>query len=290
MKSVKIRPLFVFYFLATTVGLFVGGAQAQTYQPWPGNQQNTQAQMAQFITELRQLVRRAESDRAADPQFLSDLKKLADKYQAGAGTGAQSSGRVFYDDFADGEFYTNPVWKVSAGAWSVDRSGKNIGLVSKVGRPLDLNNVLGAILTPQGSTQAQYASIYSQVRIPGSFLLRMKVTSKDKFGALNVSPYQGASAQNSYRLVYRPGGGFDIQLVRGSNAQTLASSGAVNLEDGKLHEVLWARDNYGRMSLSLDNRQILQLSDLSLNGAFDGILLINSGGSYWLRSMEISGN
>jgi len=271
----------------------INSTQAQTYQPWPGNQSN--AQLNQMIKDLRQLVRRAEADRAADPTFLRDLKKLADKYQSGQNNAEQPSPettteRVFFDDFGDGEFNANPTWKVSAGSWAIDRSGQNIGLVSKVGRPLSANNILGALLTPQGSSQNQYASIYSQTRIPAAFSIHLKLTSKDLFGALNISPYQGSSGQNSYRLVYKPGNGMELQLVQGQKAQSIGSfGGALNLEDGRLHDIIWTRDAYGRMTINVDNRKIISAADSSLQGDFSGILFINSGGAYWIRSVEISG-
>lgn len=291
--------IFARYMILIMMGWNVIGStplSAQNYQPWPGNQDRTQ--INNMIEELRRLITQAERDRAADPNFLQDLKRLAEKYQAQAQNGNNSNnnssnqniGRVFYDDFADGEFYANPSWKISAGSWSVDRSGQNIGLVSKIGRPLSANNILGALLAPQGSQQQnQYASIYSQVRVPQAFVMKIRMTSKDLFGALNISPYQGASGQNSYRLVYKPENGMELQLVQGQNAQTIGSSSAFRLEDGKTHDILWTRDSYGRMAISVDNRKLIEAADSTLRGDFNGILLINSGGAYWIRSIEISG-
>jgi len=268
----------------------------QQYKPWAGA---TGQQLKALITDLKAKIAAAEQSQAASPDFLDDLKALVTKYET-----LQTSGQtvtapvtqVFSDTFADGDYTSNPTWKVSAGTWTVDPNGTNRGLNSKI-RPqkLNINNVLGALLNSQnGNTnQNQFASIYTAVKIPNAFALKVTMTSKDTQGALNLGVYQGASGTTLYRLVYQPGGtpGIAIQKVTSSGVTTLgSSSGVLNLEDGKPHTLLFSRDNLGGMKATVDDKVLATAKDTSLTGDMNGLLFINSGGAYYLREVKVTSN
>ena len=270
-----------------------------TYKPWAGA---TGQQLKGLITELKAKIAAAEKSEAASPDFLDDLKALVAKYEALQTSGATAGGiaagtQVFTDTFSDGNYTTNPTWKVSAGTWTVDPSGTNRGLNSKV-RPqkLNINNVLGALLNSQsGNTnqQNQFASIYTAAKIPNAFALKVTLTSKDKQGALNLGVYQGASGATMYRMVYQPGAtpGIAIQKVTSSGATTLGSyDNLVNLEDGTLHTLVFSRDAQGNMKVMLDNKSVATAKDTSLTGDMTGLLFINSGGAYYLREVTVVSN
>jgi hypothetical protein len=272
---------------------------APQYQPWAGA---TGQQLKSLITDLKAKIAAAEQSQAASPDFLDDLKALAAKYEALQTSGQTISGGVppgtqlFLDTFADGNYTANPVWKVSAGIWTVDPSGTNHGLVSKV-RPqkLNINNVLGALLNSQSSNTAQdqFASIYTPVKIPNAFALKVTLTSKDKQGALNLGVYQGASGSTLYRAVYQPGAapGIAIQKVTSAGAVTLGSTNSVvNLEDGNVHTLLFTRDAQGNMKVTLDNQSVATAKDTSITGDMAGLLFVNSGGAYYLREVKVTSN
>jgi len=273
------------------------------YQPWTGA---AAQQMKNLIAELKGKIAAAEQAQAASPDFLADLKALVAKYEAlqAAATGSTATGPaagtvVFSDTFADGDYLTNPTWKVSAGSFTVDPVGFNHGLVTKI-RPqqLNINTVLGQILQPQGSnqtgsTQSDYASIYSPVKIPNAFALKVALTSKDKQGALNLGIYQGASGTTLYRMVYQPGAapGLAIQKVTPQGVTTLGADNAiVNLEDGQPHDLVLSRDAAGSMTLTLDGQTAATAKDTSIAGDMTGLLLINSGGAYWIREVKVIAN
>lgn len=265
-------------------------AAAQQYAPWQGDKAKMPPAM---LDELEAMVKTAERDRAASPDFIGDLYDYIDKYRdALAGPGAPAK---FFDNFADGNYTANPAWKVSAGFWSVDRSGNNIGLVSKIRQGANLGGLLGAILAPQGQQQSQaqqqqYAAIYNQTSLPGAFLLKAKLTSGDAYGALSLALFQGASGQNSYRLVYQPGSsqGLVLQQATAQGVKTIAAyDSPLRLEDKRAHEIVWSRDARGRMSVSVDGRALLAVRDTAIKGNFDGILLMNAGGSYWIREIGV---
>jgi hypothetical protein len=258
------------------------------YQPWTGSQQGQATQ--QMLKDLKAMVAQAEKDQAASPDFLADLKKLIANYEAAT---TPSQGKPFLDEFADGEFASNPAWKVSAGKWSVDKGGSNIGLVSKIRQQQSLETLLGGILNQQGTQQQtgqEYASIYTKAKLPGTFNYTTTFTSKDRYGGLHLSLYQGASAQNQYRVIYQPGNqtGLVLQRVSQQGATNLgAFAGAINLEDGKPHSISLLRDAAGKMNVLVDGKLAISAADTTLKGDFDGVLMTNVGGSYWIRKVSV---
>jgi hypothetical protein len=270
------------------------GTSTQQYKPWAGA---AGQQMKSMIAELKTKIAAAEQSQAASPDFLEDLKATVAKYEAmqNAGGAAAAPTKIFSDNFSDGQYTSNPAWKVSAGTWGVDIGGVNYGLVTKV-RPqkLNINNVLGALLSnQQGTAQNQFASIYTPVKIPNAFALKVTLTSKDKQGALNLGAYQGASGSTLYRMVYQPGAapGIAIQKVTQAGATTLGSlNSVVNLEDGKPHTLLFTRDAAGKMAVKLDDKEVATATDTSIKGDMAGLLFINSGGAYYLRDVTVMSN
>src|SRR5688572_9970634 len=278
-------------------------AEESTYQPWAGATQSQANQTSDqklnsLVTDLNALIKKAETANAADPNFIADLKKLAAKYPV---TGAKPStaGQVFlYDNFSDGNYTANPVWKVSAGSWKVDTKGATVGLNSTIGQSTSNkvtgNDVLKAILgvQEQQAPQSTYASIYTAAPISNTFKMSLKLTSFNKNGPVNIGPYQGASASSGYRLVYHPGKdtGFVLQRIVGNQVtQVGAYNDPINLEDGKVHELTWQRESTGKMRVYLDGQQLIIATDTQITGNFDGWLNVNQGGAYWIREIKVVG-
>ena len=279
-------------------------AEESTYKPWGGA---TQAQANQtgdqklnsLVTDLNALIKKAETANAADPNFIADLKKLAAKYPVTAALPSSTAGQVFlYDNFSDGNYTTNPTWKVSAGTWQVDTKGSSIGLSSIIGQStsnkVSGNDVLKAILgvQQQQAPQSTYASIYSVAPMSNTFKMSMKLVSGNKKGPLNIGPYQGASASSGYRLVYQPGNetGLILQRIVGNQVTQVGSyNDPVNLEDGKVHELLWSREASGKMRVYVDGQQLIIATDTQIQGNLDGWLNVNQGGAYWIREIKVVG-
>jgi hypothetical protein len=279
----------------------MGGALAQetTYQQWSGYE--TSPEVDELVKNLEKLIDQAERDRAADPQFLEDLRDVLAGYTNPWQT------RLLFDDFRDGNFTANPAWTVVSGQFKVDRKGSYTGLRSTIippgyvtgqNQPGSADNlaaaILGTILNQQATTQptAQHAAIYTPAKISNSFAVRLEFASGERFGRFDFGPYQGPSATVAYRIAYLPGQKDSIRLLRITQKGTVAVGvykGVINLEDGRRHVIEWTRDRNGKMIVTLDGQDIITASDRTIQKPFDGFLMINSGGSYWVRSVTVDG-
>ena len=287
--------------LVTALGLTfgIGGAVAQDtkYQQWPGADSGSD-EVNQLVGDLEKLIDQAERDKAADPQFLEDLRGALADYQNPWTT------RLLYDDFRDGNYTTTPVWTVTSGGFKVKKEGNNVGLKSSVipegttqtqqstGNPV--LDILGAVTNqPKQATPFKYSSIYTPLKITNAFATRVEFSSVDRFGRIDFGPYQGPSGATAYRVAYLPGQTKDsLRLIRitAKGAVAIATyKGALNLEDGRRHVIEWTRDRNGVMNVVLDGQDMIRATDRTITQPFDGFLIINSGGTYFVRSVQLDG-
>ena len=299
--------------LVALIGL-PAAAQESRYKPWPGQTQTqTQTQtgdMPELLKSLRSLTDQAERSKAADPAFINDLRNLANAYDNPWPL------KLFSDDFRDGDFTRNPAWTVIAGTWQVDTRGRFTGLHSAIskpqapsaqpgaaGAPEIIGSVLGTLLKQQqagqgGDRQAsqpaqnEHATIFAPVSITNAFAIRMEIASREGGGRFDFGPSIEQGGENLYRITYMPDAESGLVLSRVTNqgTQLLASSnGRISLEDDKSHVIEWKRDRAGKMTVALDGSQVIEATDMQIRKPFGGLLMDNSGGAYWIRSVEIAG-
>lgn len=147
---------------------------------------------------------------------------------------------------------------------------------------------------------ADLAAAAAPMEVPNAFAMeiRLVVRPLDAPGErhLEFGAYRGEDAQAGYRLVYVPraaqGEGM-LRLVRrssrGTEAMLALHDRETPLPENRSHDVLWTRDQQGRMYVHLNGEQVLQAVDRGLTGAFDGVVLLNRGGDYTLRRLVIRG-
>ena len=287
-------------------------AQQPRYKSWQGQAQTTDTaqtdNMTELLKSLRTLTDQAERSRAADPAFLKDLRDLANAYDNPWPL------KLLSDDFRDGDFTRNPEWTVTAGSWQVDTRGRFTGLHSIITKPQAatgqpsptgaqevVRDMFGTFLKQQQAGQGgqseqtvrdEHATIFAPVRITNAFVVRLEIASAEGGGRFDFGPSIGPQGDSLYRITYMPeaASGLVLSRVTSAGTQLLASSnGRVMLEDEKSHIVEWKRDRAGKMTIALDGKQVIEATDRQIRSRFDGFLMDNSGGSYWIRSVEISG-
>ncbi|MGH6630500.1 MAG: hypothetical protein ACREB3_12275 [Burkholderiales bacterium] len=287
---------------AAAFAIVTGPALAQdsttTYQQWQGyNSEN----MQDLIDQLDELIDQAETDRAADPEFLKDLRGVLAQYTAPA---TPKYVALLFDDFRDGNYTQNPTWTVTSGAFKVDNKGSFTGLRSTIYPPgtqpgqVSTGNpaldILGTILNQptQSASTAKYAALYTPVKVSNEFRIKFDFASTEKFGRMDFGVYQGSGGSNAYRLAYLPNQKDSLRLVR------LTSSGAVviasykttlSLENNKRHLFEWTRDKAGQMRVMLDGQEVMRVTDKTITKPFDGFLFVNGGGSYYIRAVSVEG-
>ena len=274
-------------------------AYGSNYGAWDNPATDTR----KFVNELRQLVDKADSAKAADPKFLRDLRKLASRYDK------PLLRTLFNDDFRDGDFTHNPAWQVVSGEFRVD---PNMGLRSRVEQyqsssdeqqPADIGDVLlGALLSElekdkkkkeEKHEQPRYqpAVIRLNHRIPNAFVMRAELVSEQRQDRVDFALYQDSNILNGYRLSYTPGSNQPFQLLRVTERGESvidAYRKPINLKDNQIHTLEWRRDLTGKMTLKLNGALLFSTADSSLRKDFNGFALINNGGDYALRRITLS--
>lgn len=261
----------------------------------------------QLLDKLNALIDEAEQARAADPVFLEDLRNLVRSFDA------PRLVPVFQDDFTDGDFTANPVWMVSAGRYWIE---KGWGLRSAVSteakntpepesttsgdRDIALA-ILGAVLkqatknknsdtaNQEAAKEPEFAAIHSAATITNAFSISLNLSSWQPKGDLEVGVYQGADRTAGYWLSYTPGGAFSL-IRRSARGTTVIRQPTtqIALEDEKTHNIVWSRDTRGRMKITIDGKNIVDVSDRGFNAPFQGVAITNKGGDYIMRKIAVS--
>ncbi len=294
---------------ATTLS---GPAAAQP-APAGGDQQ-----LEKLIKELRNELKRGESDRLIDPWYLRDLRKVLRRYENPWGK------RLFSDNFSGRGPQPDPPWQVTAGEFLIDwryglrtvveppppaRQQQQTGSSGKD----QVGQLFGQLLQQalQGQEGGQvaeqpppadpgFAAVIAPVKVTNAFAIRVELTSRMVQGSaeprFEFGPYQGADASAGYRLAYRPGATGrtpSLELLRlssrGGTSTIELYDQPLELEDGKDHVIEWTRNRSGHMVVRVDGTEVMNVTDRSFRDAFDGVALVNSGGDYALKSITIDG-
>ena len=158
--------------------------------------------------------------------------------------------------------------------------------------------ILGAILEQQTGqvkdtgTGEKSAEIYVSKKITNAFAIRLVIRSRGNKGRLEFGPHYGQDRDTGYRLAYNAGAanGLEVlRLSRSGSAVVEIFKKPLSLSDGTLHTIQWTRDEQGEMVVSLNNQELLKIGDRRYSDAFDGFTIVNKGGDYTLRKVEIFG-
>ena len=268
-----------------------------------------------LIEELKTQLERGEKERLIDPWYLRDLRKTLRRYEYPWGK------RLFSDDFSGRGPQPDPPWQVTAGEFLIDW---RYGLRSVVEQAApqaqqsqqtqqsdkdQMKQLFGQMLNQALTGQQQqqpaapqgpgFAAAIAPVAITNAFALRIEMTARrtgDPEPRFEFGPFQGEGATAGYRLAYTPGapkGSASLELIglstRGTVSLIELYDKPLDLEDGKPHVIEWTRNGRGRMVVRVDGTEVIDVVDRRFRDAFNGFVLVNSGGDYALRSITIDG-
>jgi hypothetical protein len=299
-----------------SIGAGVALAQSGRYSSDWQNPNSAQAQpgctQAQdLVDELNQLIDSAAAARAADPNFLRDLRDLVRRFDW------PWRNRVLFDDFGDGNVSANPAWTVGGAPVTVDRFD---GLRTRVSmdapqtttqtqrstEPEDVAvQILGQLLkqsSRSSETQQQTPApqrhqesiLATSVATANQFALQADIVFADAVdGYIEMGVIQGTDGLG-YRVGIRPGASdASVEILRvgsrGSGvvdrAQVAAATwGAQQTAQPKT--VLFTRDDVGNMNVSIDGTVVLTANDRAFRDSFDGFIVRNGGGDYVVKSVS----
>jgi hypothetical protein len=302
-------PIFFRLILFTVAVFFVSHlaltvhAEESKYGEWQSNDDR----LEKMAAELQQVIDEGNRAEAAHPAFLKDLQLILDKYRT-------PTRIVFFaDDFADSDYTQNPTWIVSTGEYIVDRYGTLYSSVA-IRRPAPettadsdssgdtglriIMSVLEELTrkdSEPGSTEKETAPavIFSNAEIPNSFILQFTFRSSANWGATSIGVFQGDDPKSGYHLVYQPAPAENrpMQLIKYRYGKPYVVDEILqdspNLDDGTDHIIQLSRSIDGEMVVTVDTIEVLRTNDLSYRNDFNGVVIINNGGSYGYDNIEL---
>ncbi|WP_366655630.1 peptidoglycan-binding domain-containing protein [Fodinicurvata sp. EGI_FJ10296] len=201
------------------------------------------------------------------------------------------------DDFDDGDYTSNPGWRISTGQFSV----RNGGLTSRMAQPRAdtlegaglelLGSVLERELGIRLPSQGGVAAAQTAVSIPDSFRITTEISGRDfNGGQINIGPYRGSQLGQGYRLAYLEDNAEPLTLLRiTSGDQVALDSASLSLSNDQTVTLDWERQPDGTMTVAANGNVILRARDNAFSGGFDGFSLINAGGEWTLHSVTVEG-
>jgi hypothetical protein len=261
-----------------------------------------------FVDELNKLIDEATAARAADPNFLRDLRDLARRFDW------PWRNRVLFEDFSDGNVSANPVWTVGGAPVTVDRFNGMRSFVSMAApqastqtqKATDSGDVavqiLGQLLR-QGSSQQQQAPAPEQHKesilatsagMANQFALQADIVFTDAVnGYFELGVIQGGDGLG-YRIGIRPGArDAAVELLRiGSRGSSIIDSALVASatwapqQTRQPKTVLLTRGDSGDMNVSINGTVVLTANDRGFRDRFDGFIFRNGGGDYLVKSIS----
>ena len=256
-----------------------------------------------LLNELDQKIKDADKRMIAHPTFLKELQALVNKYRG-------KIRKVFLrEDFSDGNYTSNPKWQAVSGQFEITsswrlRSKISVERPSKKPSSKGKSDLFGAILKEvikstedkkeqKASTPViKEATIRTFSRISPAFEVDIVMISHAQWGSMEIVLLGGKRAVPRYRLVYHavPSADRPIQIIRERDSRSYIIEAATRyptLDDGSPHRIQWIRDSNGKMSVLVDEKEVLSTVEVFYKKDFSGISLINQGGIYEWGPIEI---
>lgn len=271
-----------------------------------------------LIDELKVLVEKARSERAADRWLQRDLDDLVARYDV------PELAVVVFENFQDRRFVPSKDWRFSGARMQVDRG---FGLVCSV----DPNATAAPVETrdePELSREEAVAGLLvnlllkDQVReepdtdkarddqsdpvstgpaigilpanIPNAFLVEMELTlgETSEEARVSYSVFQSEAEEYGYSLKLKTGprGYVEVERQRQQRSAIIDSQDLGEVfSDGQSHRLAWLHDRSGRVVVTLDDVVILDATDNAFRDDYKQFKITNDSGDLAIHHLKISG-
>jgi hypothetical protein len=291
-------------------------AQSSSYSSSWQNPDGKQApagdsQVQGLVDELNKLIDTATSAGAAHPNFLRDLRDLAQRFDW------PWRKRVLFDDFSDGNVTAGPAWTVGGAPVTVDRfdgvrfrvsmeAPQAATQTQKSSEPEDVAvQILGQLLKQRSSSSETKQQAPAPKRHEESILATSAATANQFAlqadivfanavnGYIEMGVIQGTNGLG-YRVGIRPAArDAAVEILRVSSrgsgvvdsARVAAATWATQ-QAAQPKSVLFTRDDTGNMNVSIDGTVVLTANDRAFRDGFDGFIVRNGGGDYVVKSIS----
>lgn len=252
---------------------------------------NAKAELKALKDEIGALVDKAEKAKAADPQFLKDLR---------AALGANKpywNNRLVGDQFLDGEYSKNPRWTALFGRFGYDKKkGLSMTPSGMAGGSGNASSVLSAILGGGGGGAAgngnpsDNAGLTLDRSLPNAFaldvILYAGAVANAQDANMRIGLTQGTNRRAGYWITVVPGVAPSVSLhvISRSGVRRLAVArldGAVR--DGDQVRVQAQRRPDGRIRVSVNKKALIDVNDGTYKGAYDSLVVAAGDMSASLR-------
>jgi hypothetical protein len=263
-------------------------------------------QTQQIVDEVRSMAAKARKERSADPWLLQAMDDLVQRYYW------PWRHAVADERFADGDYSKNPTWEVAAGSFWVD---KTLGLRSKASpapataaptekEKVKLKDAFKEALRkemearsgqaqPAAAPAVSAAEIYLPARITNSFALEASFSQHQpptEAGRIEFGLFEGTRRDRGYVISLGTGKENIIELLR------VSTSGVAVIErkplpstinTGDLQKLNWRRDPEGGMTVMLNDKSLIQISDRGITAPFRSLGIANRGGDFAVKQVTL---
>lgn len=270
-----------------------------------------------LIDELRQLSDKAREQRAADRWLQRALDDLVMRYDW------PWRKELVFDDFADGDYQSNPSWQVVNGRFWVARGR---GLRSRAetdpsATPSDSSQqqqpsveaaVIGALLqhalgggnggngngqssdAPATAVSSEPSEIRLSTPITNAFAVEAEFSleTPDAPGRMAFALLQGSSGRYGYRLRLQTGrdGFAELERVRGGAAGVVEHAKLpFDAGDGAQHRLGWRQAANGDVTVEIDGQTLFAIRDKAFRDDYQQLVLSHWSGDLTLHNIRVSG-
>ena len=206
-------------------------------------------------------------------------------------------GRVMLrDNFDDGNFTADPVWKVLGQEFTIGsgalKSSVTLSPQTQEDRQQALvSGLLQQVFGVQLAQEPNTAGIATGLSFPNDYVLNFTLReTSNRPGRMNLGAYTGNNATHGYRLLYDGQAAQPLSIIAGSASgfTTVAStSQGPKLDDGNLHRITINRTENGRIAVVVDDVPVLSVTDQSITATHEGISFVNASGDWEIDEVEL---